>query len=105
MDPNQLTQKTQEAVHDAQTKALRFGHTEVDVEHLLLALLEQRDGLIPRLLTRMGADTDGLRADVERTLERRPRVSGSGASGDVRITRALAQLLESAEREAERLKD
>ena len=47
MDPNQLTQKTQEALHDAQTKALRYGHTEVDVEHLLLALLDQPDGLDP----------------------------------------------------------
>ena len=47
MDPNLLTQKTQEALHDAQTKALRYGHTEVDVEHLLLALLTQPDGLVP----------------------------------------------------------
>ena len=45
MDPNRLTQKSQEALHDAQTKALRFGHTEVDGEHLLLALLDQPDGL------------------------------------------------------------
>ena len=52
MDPNQLTQKTQEGLHDAQTKALRYGHSEVEPEHLLLALLEQSDGLIPRLLER-----------------------------------------------------
>ncbi len=44
MDPARLTQKSQEALHDAQTKALRYGHTEVDGEHLLLALLEQPDG-------------------------------------------------------------
>ena len=50
MDLNRLTQKSQEALHDAQTKALRFGHTEVDGEHLLLALLDQPDGLAPRLL-------------------------------------------------------
>ncbi len=62
MDPNRLTLKTQEALHDAQTKALRFGHTEVDTEHLLLALLEQRDGLIPRLLARADVDTGALRA-------------------------------------------
>ncbi|MEA2387187.1 MAG: ATP-dependent Clp protease ATP-binding subunit ClpB, partial [Thermoleophilaceae bacterium] len=105
MDPNKLTQKSQEAVHDAQTKALRFGHTEVDVDHLLLALVEQRDGLVPRLLMRMEADADALRADVEQRLERRPRVSGAGASGDVRVTRALAQVLEAAEGEADRLKD
>ena len=50
MDPNRLTQKSQEALHDAQTKALRFGHTEVDGEHLLQALLDQPEGLAPRLL-------------------------------------------------------
>ena len=50
MDPERLTQKSQEALHDAQTKALRFGHSEVDGEHLLLALLDQPDGLAPRLL-------------------------------------------------------
>jgi ATP-dependent Clp protease ATP-binding subunit ClpB len=48
MDLNRLTQKSQEALHDAQTKALRFGHTEVDGEHLLLALLEQPEGLVRR---------------------------------------------------------
>ena len=65
MDLNRLTQKSQEALHDAQTKALRFGHTEVDGEHLLLALLDQADGLAPRLLDTAGADPDGLRAAVE----------------------------------------
>jgi len=64
MDPNRLTEKSQEAVHDAQTKALRFGHTEVDVEHLLLALLDQPDGLVPRLLQRAEVDVDALRHGV-----------------------------------------
>jgi ATP-dependent Clp protease ATP-binding subunit ClpB len=105
MDPNKLTQKTQEALHDAQTKALRYGHTEIDVEHLLLALLEQPDGLIPRLVSRLDADIDALRAAVEAQLEGRPRVSGSGASGDAHITRALGNLLDSAEQHATRLKD
>ena len=105
MDPNKLTQKSQEALHDAQTKALRFGHTEVDVDHLLLALLDQADGLVPRLLERADIDAGAVRAELERQLERRPRVSGSGASGDVRVTRALAGALEGGEREAERMKD
>jgi ATP-dependent Clp protease ATP-binding subunit ClpB len=105
MDINRLTQKSQEAVHDAQTKAMRFGHTEVDVEHLLLALLDQSDGLIPRLLERAGVDAEAVRTDVEAVLESRPRVSGSGAGGDVRITRALSNLLDEAEQEAGRLKD
>ncbi|MEA2141109.1 MAG: ATP-dependent Clp protease ATP-binding subunit ClpB, partial [Solirubrobacteraceae bacterium] len=106
MDPNRLTLKTQEALHDAQTKALRYGHTEVDADHLLLALLEQPDGLVPRLLTRADLDTGALRAEVERALESRPRVSGPGAAnGQVSVTRDLSQLLDDAEREAERLKD
>jgi ATP-dependent Clp protease ATP-binding subunit ClpB len=106
MDPNHLTQKSQEALHDAQTKALRFGHTEVDVEHLLLALLDQSEGIVPRLLSQAGGDPDRLRGALEAELSRRPRVSGPGASpGQVNVTQRLARLLDSAEQEAGRLKD
>jgi ATP-dependent Clp protease ATP-binding subunit ClpB len=105
MDPNRLTVKTQEALHDAQTTALRLGHTEVDTEHLLLALLEQRDGLIPRLLVAADVDTGGLRAALQQALERRPRVAGPGSSSQIGVTRALANVLDAAEQEAERLKD
>src|SRR4051794_20533038 len=106
MDPNRLTQKTQEALHDAQTKALRYGHTEVDVEHLLLALLDQPDGLVPRLLIGAGVDVDALRAAVELHLEGRPRVSGPGAApGQVYVSRTLSEVLDAAERESGRLKD
>jgi ATP-dependent Clp protease ATP-binding subunit ClpB len=106
MDPNKLTQKTQEALHDAQTKALRFGHTEVDTEHLLLALLDQPEGLVPRLLERMDVDAAEISSALERALESRPRVSGPGAApGQVYVSRNLNQVLDAAEREAERLKD
>src|SRR5947209_3644633 len=106
MDPNRLTQKNQEALHDAQMKALRYGHSGVDVEHLLLALLEQSEGLIPRLLERSGADATALHEAVERELERRPKVSGPGAApGEVRVSRPLGNLLDVAQQEAERLKD
>jgi ATP-dependent Clp protease ATP-binding subunit ClpB len=106
MDPNRLTQKTQQALHDAQTKALRYGHTEVDADHLLLALLDQPEGLIPRLLVRADVDVSALRAAVESEVERRPRVSGPGAApGEVYVSRALSQVLEAAESEAQRLKD
>jgi ATP-dependent Clp protease ATP-binding subunit ClpB len=106
MDPNQLTQKTQEALHDAQTKALRYGHTEVDVEHLLLALLEQPDGLIPRLLERGEIDARPILADLEQHLEGRPRVSGPGAApGQIYVSRRLNELLDAALAESKRLKD
>ncbi|MDQ6797721.1 MAG: AAA family ATPase, partial [Actinomycetota bacterium] len=106
MDINRLTQKSQEALHDAQTKALRSGHTEVDGEHLLAALLEQPDGLASRLISQAGADPDLLRVDIEAELARRPRVTGPAAGpGQVAVTQRLARLLDTAEREAQRLKD
>jgi ATP-dependent Clp protease ATP-binding subunit ClpB len=106
MNPSHLTQKSQEALHDAQTKALRFGHTEVDGEHLLLALLDQAEGIALRLLTQAGADPDRLRNGLEDELSRRPRVTGPGASpGQVNVTQRLARLLSNAEQEARRLKD
>src|SRR5580693_6774031 len=93
MDPSHLTQKSAEALHDAQTKALRFGHTEVDGEHLLLALLDQAEGIAPRLLSQAGGDPDRLRTAVEAELSRRPRVSGPGVSpGQVRVTQRLSLL-------------
>jgi ATP-dependent Clp protease ATP-binding subunit ClpB len=104
MDPNRLTQKSSEALHDAQTKALRYGHTEIDVEHLLLALIDKPDGLVPRLMTRLDVGVDGLRAALEHELERRPRVSGAGG-GQARLSRTLGMVLDDAEREAERLHD
>jgi ATP-dependent Clp protease ATP-binding subunit ClpB len=106
MDLNKLTQKSQEALHEAQTKALRFAHTEVDGEHLLLALLDQPEGLAPRLLAQCDADPDRLREGVEAELSRRPSVRGPGAApGQIQVTQRLARLLDAAEREAKRLKD
>ncbi|WP_405792208.1 ATP-dependent chaperone ClpB [Streptomyces sp. NBC_01506] len=106
MDMNRLTQKSQEALQDAQTVAVRLGQSETDGEHLLLALLDQRDGLVPRLLDQAGADTAALRTAVEAELARRPRSTGPGAApGQVFVTQRLGQLLDTAEQEAHRLKD
>jgi ATP-dependent Clp protease ATP-binding subunit ClpB len=106
MDPARLTQKSQEALHDAQTKALRLGHSEVDGEHLMLALADQADGIVPRLLSQAGADPDRLRSALEAELATRPRVSGPGAGpGQVNVTQRLARLLDAAEQEASRLRD
>jgi ATP-dependent Clp protease ATP-binding subunit ClpB len=102
MDLNRLTQKSQEALQDAQSKAAAHGHTEVDGVHLLLALLDQPDGLVPRLL----GDPGALRSDVDKEISRRPKVTGPGAEpGKVYLTQRLARLLDAAHREAERLKD
>jgi ATP-dependent Clp protease ATP-binding subunit ClpB len=106
MDLNRLTQNSQSAVRDAQTAALRLGHTEVDGEHLLLALLDQPEGLVPRLLAATGADLHAVRSDVDSELARRPKVSGPGAApGQVLVTQRFSRLLDAAQREAGRLKD
>jgi ATP-dependent Clp protease ATP-binding subunit ClpB len=106
MDVNKLTQKSQEAVQAAQTEALRYGHVEVDGEHLLLALLEQADGLVPRLLARMEIPVSSLLQALEQELERRPKTSGPGVeAGKIYVTQRLQKLMLQAEEEAKRLKD
>ncbi|GGP00644.1 ATP-dependent chaperone ClpB [Wenjunlia tyrosinilytica] len=106
MDMNRLTRKSQEALQEAQSVAVRMGRTEVDGEHLLLALLDQQDGLTTRLLTDAGADPAALRSAVEADLAKRPRTTGPGATpGQVMVTQRLARLLDTAEQEAKRLKD
>lgn len=106
MDPNKLTTKSQEAIQAAQTLAVRYGHVEVDGEHLLLALLEQEDGLVPRLFGKMGISVDRLRKQVQEEVERKPRVSGPGMeSGKIFVTQRLSRLMARAEEEAQRLKD
>ena len=94
MDFNKMTQKTQEALHDAQNKALRFGHQEVDGEHLLLALLEQADGLVPRLFNKMDVPVENLKAEVEAELQKRPSISGPGTeAGKIYVTQRLNRVL------------
>jgi ATP-dependent Clp protease ATP-binding subunit ClpB len=106
MDINKLTQKSQEALQSAQTKALRYGHQEVEAEHLLLALLEQPEGLVPRLLARMDVPTATLVTELERELSRRPSVSGPGVeAGKIYIASRLQKVFLRAEDEAKRLKD
>jgi ATP-dependent Clp protease ATP-binding subunit ClpB len=106
MDMNRLTEKSQQALQEAQARARALRHTEVDGEHLLLALLDQPEGLVPRLLERADVDIAALRQDIESELSRRPKVSGPGAPpGQVFVTQRLGRLLDAAEREAKRLKD
>ena len=100
---NKMTQKAQEALQEAQSIALRRHHGEIDGEHLLIALIDQDGGILPSLLGRMQASAEALRAGLQRELDKRPRVSGSGV--ETRTTRRLQQLFVLAEDEAEGLKD
>ncbi|MSN25657.1 MAG: ATP-dependent chaperone ClpB [Geobacter sp.] len=106
MDFNRLTQKSQEAFAEAQNKAVSFGHIEVDGEHLLWALLDQADGLVPRLLQRMDIRPDIVKRVVEAELDRKARVSGPGVEpGKILVSQRLSRILVTAENEAKRLKD
>jgi ATP-dependent Clp protease ATP-binding subunit ClpB len=106
MDFSKFTTKSQEAVQAAQNRAIRYGHVELDGEHLLLDLLEQPEGLIPKLLQRMEVPVDAVKERLERELERKPRVSGPGIEpGKVYITQRMNRLFLKAVEEAGRLKD
>ena len=106
MDFNKLTQKSQEAFTEAQNKAVSFGHVEVDCEHLLWALLDQHDGLVPRLLQRMDIRPEIVKNEVTAELARIPRVSGPGVeAGKIYVSQRLSRILVAAESEAKRLKD
>jgi ATP-dependent Clp protease ATP-binding subunit ClpB len=103
MNPEKLTQKSQEALRDAQVIATRRNHQAIDVEHLLAALLAQPEGTVPAVLERAGANVASLRERVEAELARVPQVSG--ASTQVYMAPRLARLLDQAQTEANNLKD
>ena len=106
MDINRLTEKAQEALRSAQSEAMRQGHQQIDVEHLLLSLLQQEGGLARSVLDKTGVDADLVQKRVEDELARMPKISSStGAVGDVHISSRLNRLLVQAEDVAKQLKD
>ena len=104
MNFDQYTQNAQQAVADCQSIAVENGQQQLEGEHLHLALLRQREGLVPRLLTYMGLDVEVLAGEVQREIDRLPKVSGSGAD-QLYAGRRFAQLLAAAERTARQFKD
>src|SRR5216117_1758135 len=106
VDVNRMTHKVQEALQSAGGIATRRSHQGIDVEHLLLALLEQPDGLAPNLLEAAGVAPRAVEEAIERELARRPQVSGpAGGPSQTFITQRLSQLLTKAEDEMRGLKD
>ena len=106
MNSNRLTERSQEALREAQNAATRASHQGVDVEHLLTALLAQPEGIVAPLLQAIGADLSNLQSRLKQDLERRPKVSGPAARPDqVYVTERLSRLLTQAEDEAAGLKD
>lgn len=106
MDFNKLTQKLQEAVAAAQSLASESGHQEIDNLHLLKALLLQQEGLLPRLLQKMNIPVGEILRSTDELLQRKPSISGSGASTVRRYaSQSLIHLLEQAEKEAAKMQD
>src|SRR5271165_516736 len=106
MDINRFTEKLQEGIRSAQSKAARYGHQQIDVEHLLAALLDQEGGLAPSILAKAGIQVEPLTRRLETELDRLPKVSGaSGGPDQVYVSGRLNRLLTAAEDEARKLKD
>ncbi|MDA2927226.1 ATP-dependent chaperone ClpB [Acidobacteria bacterium AH-259-G07] len=106
MDINRLTEKVREALSTAQTEALQYSHQQIDVEHLLAALLNQERGLATSIFNKAEVNLEGLKQRVEKELEALPRLSGSSGTPDhVYVTGRLNLLLSQAEEETKRLKD
>src|SRR6202521_4051553 len=106
MDLNKFTEKSQAALTEAQAIGTRHQHQAVDVEHLALALLEQEEGLVPRLLEKAGVSSDPVKEKLQEALNRIPRVSGDTMTGQgLYVTQRLNKLLVAAQDEAKKLKD
>ena len=105
MNLNKLTQKSQEALSEAQNLAISHGHQEVDVEHLTLALLSQKDGLIPSILEKLGANAAALGARLDQLLERKPRITGGYDKDRIYLSQNLSKVLTDAEKRAQALGD
>ena len=102
MNLNRYTEKAQEAVLAAQQLAEQAGHPELLPEHLLLALINQADGIVPAVLGKMNVDAARLASSVGALVNKLPRVQGGATPG---LSSRVRGVFRSAEQEAERLKD
>ncbi len=106
MNAQKFTQKSLEAIQEAQNLALRRSSMQIEEEHLLEALLEQENGLFPELMKKMGVDADALRRELENRIDRMPGVSGPGREpGKIYVSGDVDRALSEAESEADRMKD
>ncbi|WP_304944421.1 ATP-dependent chaperone ClpB [Vallitalea guaymasensis] len=106
MDLNKFTQKSLEAVKNAETIAVGNGNIEIAPEHLLLSLLKQENGLIPRILDKMGKDINGMTIELDDYVNKMPKVSGPGReAGKIYISTSTDKIFVAALKEAEKLGD
>jgi ATP-dependent Clp protease ATP-binding subunit ClpC len=108
MDPNKFTDKAKQVLIASQQVMRRYQHSQVDIEHVLLALLDSTDGLASQIIERAGGEVAAIRRDTEIALSRSPKVAAQGAGGteQVYVTPALLDILErSGWEQAERMGD
>jgi ATP-dependent Clp protease ATP-binding subunit ClpC len=103
---DRFTERAQDAAMRAYEVLQRYSHTQVDVEHLLLALIEQPEGVIPEILERMGVDLESIQRRLDEELKRSPRTQiYGGGVGQVYITPRLKRVIDQSNEEASKLKD
>lgn len=106
MNTQKLTQKSVEAIQTAQSLAIEYGSVNIEQIHLLEALAEQENGLIPQLIKKMGADVEAFKEAVRAQAAKMPSVSGPGRDPEkVYVSREVDMALNEAEKQADRLKD
>ena len=101
--PNQFTEQAQEVLHNSQELVRRYSHSQWDVEHILLALLELEKSLPVDMLLEMAVDVEQVKSELDRTLESSPKVADNATQ--IYATPRASRLLEDAKNEADRLKD
>ena len=104
MNIEKFTLKAQEALQEAKSIAERKHHQQIEVEHLLSALLEQKEGIVLPILQKLGANSDLIVSQLENELNRVPQVTGRGV-GQVYLSSRLNEIFNVAWKEAERLAD
>ena len=106
MDAQKLTQKSLEAIGQAQNLAIEHNNMQIEQEHLFYALLKQENGLIPQMMKKMGIDTESVEQALEEKMAQIPGVTGPGREPDkVYVSQDVDAALVQAEKEAERMKD
>lgn len=104
MNIDKMTLRVQQALNDANVTAVKFNHQQIDLIHLFSALVEQEDGLVPNILTKMGISVKNLKASVNKELDAMPKVLGEGV-GNVYITRKVEEVLIKAEEFSKQFED
>src|SRR4030065_745316 len=103
---DRFTERAQDAANRSIEILQRYGHNQVDTEHILLALLEQPEGVVPQILERLGVDVSVMRGRIDEVLKHSPKVAFyGGGTGHVFIPPSVKRILELAQEEANRFKD